>query len=252
MAAKKVKVVVLGGLAILGVLGLMEGGWFLFFAIKRAREAARLTPLKFDLSNRVQIKNDPALEFRDGAFTISFWFRTTSKQRYLTMMSKRIDPMGDGWIIHGQENNTFLFYTAGCASPVSTPQNFRDGQWHHLAFVRTGKVMNIFYDSRQIGSGPEPCNHNDRHPIRIGMDGDKGWHFDGDLTEVHFYNRGLNPTEVAEEWNNGKGLKKAVKGGGLVAGYHFDEKPGVAPQDFSNHGHNGTVIRSAVPIGERN
>jgi len=240
------------GFVTLGIFGLLGGAGFLLFRLYESRSASRLTPLRFDLSNRVQIRNDPQLEFRDGAFTISFWFRTVSTQRYLTMISKRIDPLGDGWIIHGQENNTFLFYTAGCASPVSTPQPFRDGQWHHLAFVRTGTVMNIFYDSRQVGSGAERCDHNDRHPIRIGMDGDKGWHFDGDLTEVHFYNRGLGPAEVAEEWNNGKGLKKAVRGGGLVAGYHFDEKPDVAPQDFSGHGHNGTVIRSAVPIGERN
>ena len=112
--------------------------------------------------------------------------------------------------------------------------------------------MNIFYDSRLVGSGPDPCNHNDKHAIRIGMDGDKGWHFDGELAEVHFYNRGLNTAEVAEEWNNGKGLKKAVAAGGLVAGYHFAEQNGTAATDFSGNGHQATLIRSPKPVGERN
>jgi hypothetical protein len=84
------------------------------------------------------------------------------------------------------------------------------------------------------------------------MDGDKGWHFEGDLAEVHFYNRALDPAEIAEEWNHGHGLKTSVAAGGLIAGYHFDEQAGSVAVDFSGHGRQGTLIRSSVPVGERN
>lgn len=244
--------VISGG--ILALLLLILGGalaWH-FTRTPATDSKQNLTSLQFDLSRRVEIASDPALQFGAGPFTISFWFRTTSKQKYLTFICKRENTMGDGWIIHGQENNTFLFYSAGCASPTSSPQQFRDGQWHHLAFVRSGTTLTIFYDDQQVGSGPNTCNYVDRHPIRIGMDADEGWHFDGDLAELHLYNRALSPAEIAEEWNQGKPRKTAVPAGGLVAGYHFDEHAGNEALDFSGYGHHGGLIRSPVPVGERN
>lgn len=241
--------------AVLALLFLVLGGtlvWQFAREAPPARPNKKFTPLKFDLSKRVQIAHDPALQFGSGPFTISFWFRTTSRQRYMTFVCKREDTLGDGWIIHGQENNTFLFYSAGCASPTSSPQLFRDGQWHHLAFVRSGTTLTMFYDNQQVGSGPNTCNYRDTHPIRIGMDADAGWHFDGELAELHLYNRALTPAEIGEEWNGGNGRKTAVAGGGLIAGYHFDEKSGDQAIDFSGNGHQGGLIRSAVPVGERN
>src|SRR3954471_15064379 len=107
MALRRSELITLVSLAALAFIVLLAGAGFIFSTRYKSGRSAMLTPLQFGLSNRVQIENDPELEFGTRAFTISFWFRTTSKQRYLTMISKRNDPMGDGWIIHGQENNTF-------------------------------------------------------------------------------------------------------------------------------------------------
>ena len=51
--------------------------------------------------------------------------------------------------------------------------------------------------------------------------------------------------EVAEEWNNGNGRKSAVAGGGLIAGYHFDEGAGTITADFSGNG--GHVETGMIP-----
>jgi len=223
------------------VIAVLVGVFFRYLA---PSSESGLTSLRFDRSSRVQVETHPELEFGTGPFTISFWFKTTSQQKYLTFISKRTSTMGDGWVIHGQENNTFLFYAAGCASPTSTPQQFRDGLWHQLIFSRQTNQMTIFFDGRFVGAGPEPCNHIDHYPIRIGMDAETGWHFEGEVAEVHLYNRALTLGEIAEEWNQSKGRKFAVSGGGLVAGYHFDESVGPA-LDFSGKGHVGTLIRQA-------
>ena len=235
------KAIVCGAVLALLVIAILVGVFLRYLA---PSNEAGLTSLRFDRSSRVEIDRHPELEFGTGPFTISFWFKTASQQKYLTFISKRVSTMGDGWVIHGQENNTFLFYTAGCASPTSTPQQFRDGLWHQVIFSRATNHMTIFFDGRSVGAGPDPCNHIDNHPIRIGMDAETGWHFEGEIAEVHLYNRALTLEEIAEEWNQGKGRKSAVTGGGLVAGYHFDESGNTAI-DFSGKGHIGTLIRQA-------
>src|SRR6185436_1265590 len=185
-------------------------------------------PMHFGLTNRVEIANHPGLQFRRGPFTISFWFKTTTQQGYLSFLSKRRNTMGDGWVIHAQQDDTFLFYTAGCSSPTSSPQQFRDGQWHHLVLNRNGQTLTFYYDNQNVGSGPDTCDHNEVHPLCFGMDADRdqAWHFEGELAEIHIYNRALSDSEIALEWNDGKGRKTAVPGGGLVAGYHFEDGGG--------------------------
>ena len=232
-----------GGVVVL-LLGLIAAA-LLTWTVQRRSEAEKLTPIHFDGSNLVQIDRAPDLQFGPGPFTISFWFRTTTPPKNQTLLSKRISTMGNGWVISALEDGKFLFYTAGCASPASSPQQFRDGRWHHLAFVRSGQMLTIFFDNAPVGSGPDPCPHIDKNPIRVGMDAQKGWPFEGDIAELHLYGRALSANEIAEEWNNGRGRKTAVAAGGLIAGFHFDE-PGNSVTDFSAHGHRGAVIRGVT------
>ena len=198
--------------------------------------------LKFNLSSRVEIPNDPALQFGDSPFTVSLWFKTASDRPYLSFVSKRANSMGDGWVVH-QDHGQLLFYCAGCASPKSQPVNIRDDRWHHLAVVRSGNLITFYLDGKNVGSGGTQCSHDDNNPLRIGMDGDgNSWHYEGEISEVHLYGRALGLDEVAEEWNNGQGQTGPVAGGGLIAGYHFDEGQGGTAKDFSGNHHDGTVI----------
>lgn len=208
--------------------------------------APRLSALAFNGSNRVEIRSAPDLEFDTRPFSVSLWFRTTTGRKNITFISKRANAGGDGWGIFGQGDNQFLFYAAGCSSPMSSPQNYRDGQWHHLAVVRQTGRVDFYYDNEFVGSGPELCDFRDRHPVLIGMDGELGEHFDGELAEVHIYNRALSLNEVAREWNDGKGSTRSVAGSSLVAGYHFDENAGDVAKDFSGCRHDGVLINSPV------
>lgn len=217
-----------------------------------APSVKKLTPLRFELSNRVEVADSPSLRFGRGPFSISLWFRTTTDRKYIAFMAKRISGMGDGWVLGADNNSALSFYTAGCASPASRPQIFRDGQWHHLVAVRNGDVMTFYFDNQNVGSGTDTCNHNDTNPLKIGMDADGGWHFDGDISEVHIYNRPLEPMQIAEEWDNGQGRKTAASGGGLVAGFHFDENEGSRAIDFSGNANDGTLIRSSAAAAANN
>ena len=200
--------------------------------------------LKFNLNNHVEISNDPALQFGSSPFTISFWVKTDSERPLMSFISKRANSMGDGWVVH-QDHGQLLFYCAGCASPKSQPVSIRDNEWHHLLVTRSGGLLMFYLDGKDVGSGQDECTHYDNNPIRIGMDGDgNSWHFEGEISEVHIYRRGLNQDEVAEEWNNGAGLTEAVSGGGLIAGYHFDEGQGSVAKDFSGNHHDGILINS--------
>ncbi len=213
-------------------------------SLRVARASGVRHALKFNSSNRVEIPNDPALQFGGSPFTISFWFKTASEHPLLSFISKRVDALGDGWVVH-QDHGQLLFYCAGCAAPKSSPVSIRDNEWHQLVVSRSGSLMTFFLDGKNVGGGETGCNHFDNNPIRIGMDGvNTGWHYEGGISEVHFYGRALSPDEVAEEWNNGQGLNGPVAGGGLIAGYHFDEEQGSIAKDFSVNHHDGILINN--------
>ena len=200
--------------------------------------------LKFNLANRVEIPNGPALQFGDSPFTISFWFKTDSSRPYLSFISKRINSLGDGWVVH-QDHGQLLFYCMNCCSPKSQPVSICDDRWHQVLVMRSGNQMLFYLDGKSVGSGVTQCSHYDNNPIRIGMDGDgNSWHFEGEISEVHFYGRGLSQDEISEEWNNGAGLTGAVSGGGLIAGYHFDEGQGNTAKDFSGNHHDGALVNN--------
>jgi serine/threonine protein kinase len=213
-------------------------------SIRVARASGVRHALKFNSSNRVEIPNDRSLQFGNSPFTISFWFKTASEHPLLSFISKRVDALGDGWVVH-QDHGQLLFYCAGCAAPKSSPVSIRDNEWHHLVVSRSGSLMTFFLDGKNVGGGETGCSHFDNNPIRIGMDGvNTGWHYEGEISEVHFYGRALSPDEVAEEWNNGQGLNGPVAGGGLIAGYHFDEEQGSIAKDFSVNHHDGILINN--------
>lgn len=194
--------------------------------------------LKFNLSSRVEIPNDPGLQFGDSPFTISFWVKTASERPLVSFISKRMNSLGDGWVVH-QDHGQLLFYCAGCASPKSQPVSIRDDQWHHLAVTRSGSQLIFYLDGKNVGVGETRCNHYDNNPLRIGMDGDgDSWHFEGEISEVHIYGRTLSSGEIAAEWNQ----PEVVAGGGLIAGYHFDEGQGDTAKDFSGNHHDGVLI----------
>jgi len=209
-----------------------------------ASSAGARHALKFNLGNRVEIYNDPSLQFGESPFTISLWFKTASQRQYFNFISKRVNSLGDGWVL-GIGDQMLGFYCMGCASPRSQPVSIRDNEWHHVVITRSSGQMIFYLDGKNVGSGQDDCNHYDNNPIRIGMDGDgNSWHFEGEISEVHIYRRALSQDEVAEEWNNGAGLTGAVSGGGLIAGYHFDEGEGNVAKDFSGNHHDGTLINS--------
>jgi hypothetical protein len=212
---------------------------------------AMLPALRFDRSSRVEIPSAPDLEFGNRPFSVSLWLRTTTSQKNVTFIAKRASALGDGWGIFGQGDNQFLFYAAGCASPMSSPQNYRDGQWHHLAVVRHEARVDLYHDSQLVGSGPERCSFLDHHPISVGMDGERGEHLEGELAEVRIYNRALSPAEVAAEWSQGKGSSQSAAAPGLVAGYHFDEDGGGVARDFSGAGHDGALINNPERTKDR-
>jgi hypothetical protein len=200
--------------------------------------------LKFNLGNRVEIYNDPSLQFGSSPFTISFWVKTDSERPLMSFISKRANSLGDGWVVH-QDHGQLLFYCMNCCAPKSQPVSIHDNEWHQVLITRSSGQMTFYLDGKYAGSGQDECNHYDNNPIRIGMDGDgNSWHFEGEISEVHLYRRALSQDEVAEEWNNGAGLMDAVSGGGLIAGYHFDEGQGSVVKDFSGNHHDGSLINS--------
>jgi hypothetical protein len=214
-------------------------------AVRAAEES--ITPTHFDQITRLRVPSRPALQFRREPFTVTFWFRTTITNRPLAFIAKRAHTLGEGWVISTLEDHSLLFYAAGCATTKAPAPASRDGRWHHVAAVRNGTRLAFYLDGHEAGAGDNTCDFNDKHSIRIGMDAEpNGWHFEGDMAEVHFYNRPLGSAEIVLEWNAGQPVKGKVIGEGFVAGYHLGTGP-AGTADFSGNGPDGEWIHNSPP-----
>jgi hypothetical protein len=123
------------------------------------------------------------------------------------------------------------------------------GAWQHVVLT-VDPVGNdaLYFNGAQVATG----NSRGGTPVSVGNDLiGAAWvggviipevRFGGAIDEVQIYNRVLSPAEVSELYDAGKGRFGAVEGGGLVAGYHFDEGNGASAADFSGNGKTASLI----------
>jgi len=153
----------------------------------------------------------------------------------------------------GQYLNLFtdrveIFTGCGEALRLDGPATLVVGGWQHVALTidATGNDV-LYFNGVQTVAG----NSRGGTPVVAGNDViGAAWvgnflppelHFHGAVDEVQIYNHVLSASEVGELYDAGKGHFGAV-GGGLVAGYHFDEGSGTSAADFSGNGSTASLV----------
>ena len=134
---------------------------------------------------------------------------------------------GELWVYDGNRNNVQTFGT-----------NVRDGEWHHIVFVRTGLNSEMYLDGSILGSY-SPTSSNQYGPnFAIGRwtGGPASTHFKGLVDEVSIWNTALSSADAASLY----GCSLDGTEYGLVSLYKMN-------QGFS--GGDNTMINQVTDLG---
>ncbi len=141
-------------------------------------------------------------------------------------------PFFDGGSIHGNDHA----YGA----------NLNDGQWHHLAAVNDGQMLQVFIDGAFMGSVNETLyditSLNRTSAIGAQFDASE-FHFDGIVDEVRVWNLARTPEQIQANMHERLSGNEA----GLVAYWRLDEGTGQVINDAVTPPHPGHRGASEIP-----
>jgi len=209
-------------------------------------DAVSAYPQSFDFdTSHIEIGNVLNL---GTTWTISFWINTTSSltsnQAILSAGS------GNGFTILLLRNSRLMLYRGAAADYNYFLANgeFNDGKWHNVTLVRNGTKDIIPYLDGNIGSyyfaaGSGNLDTN----IKFIGDDVGTWSanpFNGELSNVQFWNTNLSGTEIETLYNNGSPLTTAIESSNLKAWYKLDNTATFSTNwsipDTSGNGNTGT------------
>jgi parallel beta-helix repeat protein len=199
--------------------------------------------LDFDgIDDWASIPNIPAYNFGDGNFTIEMWEKTAADyggygllfgDNYASCLYIYI---GEGYIYAGSLYN-YLY----------SPTTYNDGQWHHIALVRTSGTGELYVDGNMVNSGDFSGYLSASQPTTwaLGNTGPYPYfdYWNGTLDELRIWNYARTQTQIVTN------MTRPLAGTepGLVGYWRFDEGTGQVIGDSSTHGNNGQLGSTANP-----
>lgn len=225
-------------LLILGVLATCGSAWPVF-----AQTAVSLD----GIDDRVSL---PSGTIPDSNLTIAMWVNPTALRDTSLVhwgVQSGCFPSSQELLI--TQGRLEMFTGCGEAFRFSGATPLSVGTWQHVALTMdpVGNAV-LYFNGLQDAAG----DARGGIPVSTGNDligatWSGGFippelHFPGAIDELQIYNRVLSPTEIGELFDDGKGRFGAVDGGGLLAGYHFDEGSDTSAADFSGNGRTASLI----------
>jgi Concanavalin A-like lectin/glucanases superfamily len=218
-----------------------------------------LTPAsayEFDgVDDHIQAPDPAGLDVGSADFTVGAWVRPPADlprgQSYVVLAKNAGTLMGSnhlaGYQLAVLRNNGdayphFQFLvnngTAGVriVSPLVT-----DGDWHHVAGVRSGNVFTLFVDGTPVATGTLSGSLNTTRPLMIGAwaSPNAAGFAQGKIDEVSLHKRALPQAELRSFMSRGPSSNDSS----LNLYYTFD---GGTAQDGSQYGRNGSVNGSPL------
>ena len=210
-------------------------------------------------NDAVVVPSAPGLDFGTGDFTISCWVRT------------RQMPLSGNWpIIIGKESGVytartgfdiflvptgsgltsgqvaFQVFSAGQSVAISSYATINDGQWHHLAGVKTASTIEFFLDGQLQRSAAHGLGSvTTTEPLVFGRaSAPSQWFYQGQLDEIRVWNYARTRKEIQADM----GVPLNGSEANLVGYWRFDEGQGQTTQDMagSNDGQMGSTVGADV------
>ena len=172
--------------------------------------------LTFDgVDDYVNTANTAGLNFTNTTGTISIWFRTSASTANSPMLiTKQMDAAG-GWAVVIAPNGIPYFETKNSGGGATAFYKYvnkacNDGIWHNFVAVFTtsttvtaNNTASMYLDG-VLANGPQfnitIYGGNTAGTVQIGRRS-SGNYFNGNISNVQIYNRGITAGEVAQNFN---------------------------------------------------
>jgi predicted nucleic-acid-binding Zn-ribbon protein len=185
--------------------------------------------------------------FGTNDFTLETWFKTTqNSSNYVGLLSKRSPCNHDNfWNIVMVNGKIHFEIDENGANYLDliTPLAYNDGNWHHVACVRSGTSLKIYMDGSLVTSGNTSGTTNLTNATSVKMGQSPCGNFIGDLDEVRIWNTARTCEEIKQLYN----CELAGNEPNLTAYYKFNQGLAVSDNsgipnltDSSPNGYNGT------------
>jgi hypothetical protein len=219
--------------------GVPTGRWVQDWPKPLPRSAVKIDQgAQVSTSGNITAPNVGALQFGNGDFTVAALFQTTHGG---TVASKKSagggSPSYAGWQVVVRPDGTIKFATDngfGFYEVDSVATTALDGQWHHLAAVRRGGQLSLYFDGQPLSattrsSLPAPLNVSGSEPLMIGATQqvqEPYNQFAGVIEDVVLFNRGLAQQELpACMFNLLTGSEPGLVGLYRFNGNGYDDSP---------------------------
>lgn len=185
--------------------------------------------LSFD-NDYVSIPYQPngRLNLGTGSFVMEVYVKASVTSGIRTFLSKRTYVTGsssDGFLFGTWSDGRPFIQLEGAPNILPPPgsANIYDGNCHHVAVRRNGKILSFFVDGVFIGNGDHPSNRDisTSGTLRIGSDPvTNGNYFNGWIGEIRVWNTPLTNEQIS--LNAGNNLSPQE---GLVGYYDLNDGP---------------------------
>jgi len=168
------------------------------------------TCMSFDgINDYVQIQNSTTLEENYKGFTVSAWVKYTETQTGLD---------GYGYIVQKNINRNiggapfvlsvlfkkinFTMYNTTTSMGISSPLDYNDGNWHHVASVYDNQRTALYVDGINVKSIASISFTNNNGYLSIGgTKYDSTMRpFNGSIDDVRIYNGALSTSQIKQEY----------------------------------------------------
>ena len=159
--------------------------------------------LDFDGSDDGVLVGSSAAITGSGDFSLAAWVKVNPGSPLGTVIQQR-EPGASGHLGEYMLNvnadgtvNFFVYNNNAYQFDLTTAATLNDGQWHHLAAIRSGTTGRIYIDGIESASGSGTIQPLLARAVAIGYDHrDNNKHYDGSIDDVRIYERALSAAEI--------------------------------------------------------
>ena len=151
------------------------------------------------------IPDHPAIHFEEGDFTVELWFRADENTGYL--LDKRTGDTPDRTGICLSVNSVGhvgfeLDYPPNDLRNVIlfSPTSYVDGQWHHVAGVRNGQMIQLYVDGDLVASTSfeHTINVTVSDSMILGRGFQGGFPLQGNISQVRIWSQARSQSQIRD------------------------------------------------------
>ncbi|PIO05692.1 hypothetical protein COT47_03690, partial [Candidatus Woesearchaeota archaeon CG08_land_8_20_14_0_20_43_7] len=172
---------------------------------------------RFETNGQITIPDDPTLEIRDHAFSITYWVNSTNKGYQFPIHKGANSKTDEGYMVRRLTSGAHDFIVANGTRyfwnftstkyPLNT-SDVSDGKWHFVAFVLDPDTgYGYAYKDAVLKSSVfiNDTTYDIESDDVLTIGGKKGvsdYRFNGTLDNIMFYNRSLSAAQILALYHN--------------------------------------------------